>query len=53
MKEEELKKIIVDCESNIYTLEDEKEKDEKLNAAKAIIMIVIFFIVICLFKNVT
>lgn len=31
---EELKKIIVNCEGNIYTVEKEKENDTKLNGAK-------------------
>lgn len=31
---EELKKIIYQAEGNIYTIEKEKEADEKLNAAK-------------------
>jgi hypothetical protein len=34
---DELKKIIVNCEGNIYTIENEKEKDEKLNAAKELV----------------
>lgn len=33
----DLKKIIVDCEGNIYTIQKEKAVDEKLNAAKSII----------------
>jgi hypothetical protein len=33
---ESLKKIIVTCEGNIYTIEKEKEGDIKLNAAKEI-----------------
>ena len=32
--ETELKKIIVDCEGNIYTVEKAQEADVKLNAAK-------------------
>lgn len=31
---EELKKIIVTCEGNIYTIEKEKEADVKLTAAR-------------------
>jgi len=34
---EELKQIIVRAEGNIYTIEKEKQKDPKLNAAKEII----------------
>ena len=34
---DELKKIIVTCEGNIYTVEQEKDADEKLNAAKALV----------------
>ena len=34
---EELKKIIVQCEGNIYTVEKEIDSDEKLNAAKALV----------------
>lgn len=34
---EELKQIVVRSEGNIYTIEKEKEKDPKLNAAKEII----------------
>jgi hypothetical protein len=34
---EELKKIIVQSESNIYEIEKAKEVDEKLNAAKALV----------------
>jgi hypothetical protein len=34
---DELKKIIVTAEGNIYTIEQEKEADEKLNAAKALV----------------
>jgi hypothetical protein len=34
---EDLKKIIVQCEGNIYTVEKEMESDEKLNAAKALV----------------
>ncbi len=32
--EEDLKKIIVSCEGNIYTVDKEQEADVKLNAAK-------------------
>lgn len=32
--EEDLKKIIVTCEGNIYTIEQEKAADVKLNGAK-------------------
>lgn len=31
---DDLKKIIITCEGNIYTLEKEKEDDAKLNGAK-------------------
>lgn len=34
---EDLKKIIVTSEGNIYTIEQEKEGDSKLNAAKALV----------------
>lgn len=34
---EELKKIVVDCEGNIYTIEKEKEADTKLNSAKELV----------------
>lgn len=34
---DELKKIIVTCEGNIYTIEADKAADEKLNAAKALV----------------
>jgi hypothetical protein len=34
---EDFKKIIVTCEGNIYTVEQEKDADEKLNAAKALV----------------
>jgi hypothetical protein len=34
---DELKKIIVTCEGNIYTLEKEKSEDIKLNAAKEVV----------------
>lgn len=36
MSEEEIKRVIVESEGNIYTLENEKEKDSKLNAAKEV-----------------
>ena len=34
---EDLKKILVTCEGNIYTIEKEREEDTKLNAAKALV----------------
>jgi hypothetical protein len=34
---EDLKKIIVQCEGNIYELDKEKDEDVKLNAAKEMI----------------
>lgn len=34
---EELKKIIVQCEGNIYTIDKEKDQDVKLNAAKELV----------------
>lgn len=34
---EELKKIIVECEGNIYTTEKEMEAHDKLNAAKELV----------------
>lgn len=34
---DDLKKLIVTCEGNIYTIEKSKEKDEKLTAAKEIV----------------
>jgi len=34
---DELKKIIVTCEGNIYTVDKEKLEDVKLNAAKEIV----------------
>ena len=34
---DELKKIIVTCEGNIYTVENEKAEDIKLNAAKELV----------------
>ncbi len=36
MSDEELKKVIVDCEGNIYTIDKEKQGDAKLKAAKEI-----------------
>lgn len=36
MSDEELKKVIVDCEGNIYTIEKEKQSDVKLKAAKEV-----------------
>lgn len=34
---EDLKKIIVTCEGNIYTIEQEKANDTKLNGAKELV----------------
>lgn len=34
---DELKKIIVLCEGNVYTIEKEREEDTKLNAAKELV----------------
>ena len=34
---EDLNKIIIQCEGNIYTVEKEKECDTKLNAAKDLV----------------
>ena len=34
---EDLKKMIVTCEGNIYTVEKEKENDTKLNGAKDLV----------------
>lgn len=34
---EELKKIVVTCEGNIYTIEKEREADAKLNSAKELV----------------
>jgi hypothetical protein len=34
---DDLKKIIVDCEGNIYTIDKEKDDDVKLNAAKELV----------------
>lgn len=34
---DDLKKIIVACEGNVYTLENEKAEDVKLNAAKELV----------------
>jgi len=36
MSEEELKRVIVESEGNIYTIEADKDKDPKLNGAKEI-----------------
>jgi hypothetical protein len=33
---DELKKIVIECEGNIYTIEKEKDADVKLNAAKEV-----------------
>lgn len=35
--EEDLKKIILTCEGNIYTIEKEKSQDAKLNGAKELV----------------
>jgi len=35
--EEDLKKIIVTCEGNIYTIDQEKDGDIKLNGAKELV----------------
>jgi hypothetical protein len=35
--EEDLKKIIVTCEGNIYTIDQEKDADVKLNGAKELV----------------
>jgi len=35
--EEDLKKIIVSCEGNIYTIDQEKDSDMKLNSAKEVV----------------
>jgi hypothetical protein len=37
MSNEEVKKIILESEANIYTIEKEKEKDVKLNGAKDLV----------------
>lgn len=34
---EDLKKIIITCEGNLYTLEKEKSEDSKLNGAKELV----------------
>jgi hypothetical protein len=34
---DDLKKIIVTCEGNIYTIDKEKEDDTKLNAARELV----------------
>jgi hypothetical protein len=34
---EDLKKIIFQCESNIYTIEKEKDDDAKLNSARELV----------------
>ncbi len=34
---DDLKKIIVECEGNIYTIDQEKSEDHKLNGAKEIV----------------
>ena len=34
---DDLKKIIITCEGNIYTIEKEKDDDTKLNAAKDLV----------------
>mgnify|MGYP001563268370 CR=1 FL=1 len=34
---EELNKIILSCEGNLYNIEKEKEKDVKLNAARELV----------------
>jgi hypothetical protein len=34
MKEDELKKVIVECEGNIYTIDQAKVEDHKLQGAK-------------------
>jgi len=35
--EEELKKMIVTCEGNIYTIDQEKDNDTKLTSAKELV----------------
>ena len=37
MSQEELKALIVKSESNIYVIDQEKENDDKLNAAKELV----------------
>lgn len=34
---DDLKKIIISCEGNIYTIDKEKETDDKLNGAKELV----------------
>lgn len=34
---DDLKKIIISCEGNIYTIDKEKEVDDKLNGAKELV----------------
>ena len=34
---DDLKKIIVECEGNIYTIDKEKDEDQKLNAARELV----------------
>ncbi len=34
---DDLKKIIITCEGNIYTIDNEKEMDNKLNSAKELV----------------
>lgn len=34
---DDLKKVIVQCEGNIYTIDKEKDDDQKLNAAKEMV----------------
>lgn len=36
LKDDELKKVIIECEGNIYTIDKEKDADAKLTAAKEI-----------------
>jgi hypothetical protein len=36
MKDDELKKLIFECEGNIYVIEKEKDNDDKLNGAREI-----------------
>lgn len=35
--EEDLKKIVLSCEGNLYTIEKEKGQDHKLNGAKELV----------------
>lgn len=37
MKDDELKKVIIECEGNVYVIEKEKETDPKLNGAKEVV----------------